>query len=144
MAEVNSRKAALIAEIEISRAEMRQGVRRCEASLNPVEVVRASVKQNPVAWLSGAALVGLALSRLVGPLRATPPAGGRQGGGNAAEGPGAGGRMFRSGGVLASLCSFGFELVRPVITDWATEQISNLVKKAEVRLPKGTPRGGME
>jgi hypothetical protein len=144
MAEVNSRKAALIAEIEFSRAEMRQSVRRCEASLNPVEVVRASVKQNPVAWLSGAALVGLALSRLAGTLRGSAPTGGRRGGGNAADGPGDGGRMFRGGGVLASLCSFGFELVRPMVTDWATEQISNLVKKAEVRLSKGTLRGGVE
>ena len=144
MAEVNSRKAALIAEIEISRAEMRQAVRLCEASLNPVEVVRANVKKKPALWISGAALVGVALSRLLRPGSKGVPVPVRQGGEKSLGSEGGGGRLFRSGGWVGSLCSFAFELMRPAIADWAAEQISNLVKKAEVQMPRSGQRAGTE
>jgi len=65
MVEIDRRKAALIAELEISRGEIRSAVRACEESLNVVSLVRKNVRHNLSLWLPGAALGGWALSKLL-------------------------------------------------------------------------------
>jgi hypothetical protein len=131
MAEIDSRKAALIAEMEVSRGEIRGALRRCESNLNPAEVMRRSVRSSPGAWLSAAALLGLALSQVVR-LGSRRSAGGESGARRREDwlGPGAGGgaKDSKGGGWMLSLGRLAFDLLKPTIADWATEQLSNLAR----------------
>jgi len=129
MVEIDSRKAALIAEIEISRAELRGAFRQCEANLNLASVVRRSVRQSSGAWLSAAALAGLALSQLVRlkTSRTSREALSAQPLDRGVNLRTAGGRtQTRSWIVFMSRLAFDF--LKPVIVDWATEQISSLAR----------------
>jgi hypothetical protein len=138
MVEIDSRKASLIAEIEVSRAELRGAFRRCEANLNLASVVRRSVRRNSGAWLSASALLGLALSQIV---HRKPPRTSREALSARPSDRGvaietAGGRgAARNWLVFVSRLAFDF--VKPVIVDWATEQISSLARaKSSERHPE--------
>jgi hypothetical protein len=131
MVEIDSRKAALIAEIEVSRSEMRGALRRCEANLNPAEVVRKSVRSNSGAWLSAAALLGLALSQIVR-LKLSRPSGQEQRTGRReSDSPGAawvgGGKAGGRSWILA-LGRLALDLVKPVLADWAAERLAALAR----------------
>jgi hypothetical protein len=138
MVEIDSRKASLIAEIEVSRAELRGALRQCEASLNLASVVRRNVRRNPGAWLSAAALAGLALSQLirVRTRRTSMQALG-------AAHPNRGVAVGTAGGIpgarswLVFMSRLAFDFVKPVIVEWAAEQISSLTRaKAFQRQPE--------
>jgi hypothetical protein len=145
MAEIDSRKAALIAEMEVSRGELRGALRRCESNLNPAEALRRSIRNSSGAWLSAAALLGLALSQVVR-LRFSRPPGARpedwQGRG-AALGIGS---APRGGGWMLSLGRVAFDLLKPTFADWAAEWLSNFARtKAFTGEPheRNGVRGGM-
>jgi hypothetical protein len=129
MVEIDSRKAALIAEIEISRGEMRNALRRCEANLDPGVVLRRCVRKAPAWWLSGAALVGIALSQVVrfgvrAPLEASPKGRSEDWGG-----PGeffSRAKKSRGKVWMASLFRMAFDLFKPLIAGWVTEKLSSL------------------
>jgi hypothetical protein len=147
MVEIESRKAALIAEIEISRGEMRNALRRCEANLDPGVVVRRCVRKAPAWWLSGAALVGIALSRVVRfGVEAPPEASPRK---RSADWGRLGeifsGKKKSGGGAwMASLFRIAFELVKPLIASWFTEKLSSLAgrRTASGIAVSTTGRGG--
>jgi hypothetical protein len=129
MAEIDSRKASLIAEIEVSRGELRKALQQCEASLNPAAILRKSVREHSLAWLSSSALAGLVLSQILrlrlgrpSPPKAAPPPedAGAPWTGNAG-GP-------RGRGWVSGLGRFAFDLLRPVLADWAAEQLAHLVR----------------
>jgi hypothetical protein len=129
MVEIESRKAALIAEIEISRGEMRNALRCCEANLDPGVVVRRCVRKAPAWWLSGAALVGIALSQVLRFGGKAPPEARRR---ERSEDWGQRGDFFsgekKSRGMvwMASLCRMAFDLLKPLIASWVTEKLSSL------------------
>ena len=134
MVEIDSRKAALIAEIEVSRSEMRGALRRCEANLNPAEVFRRSVRSNSGAWLSAAALVGLALSQIVR-LRLSRPSGeeqrtGRRGW-DSAGAPWVGGGKAGGRSWLLALGRLALDLVKPVFAEWVAERLASLARAKE-------------
>ena len=130
MVEIDSRKAALIAEIEVSRSEMRGALRRCEADLNPAEVVRRSVRTHSGAWLSSAVLLGLALSQVVR-IRSRRSSEERLEARREdwLEPAGVGTRTRPlGGGWMLSLGRLAFDLLKPIIADWAAERLSSLAR----------------
>jgi len=119
MVEIDNRKAALIAELEITRGEMRKAVRDCEESLDLVSHVRRSVASNLKYWLPGAALGGWVLSKL---FRASLSA--RTGGANASPPRASVGGGASSAGWILGLAKIGFEVLRPQLADIASEWIA--------------------
>jgi hypothetical protein len=144
MAEIDSRKASLIAEIEVSRFEMRRALRQCEANLNPVAVVRRSVVNNSAAWLSSAALLGLALSQLVrlGLIRSSSgsPGATRERWETTGEGRNAGKRP-RLGNWVISLGGLAYDLIKPALVEWAVARLSGLAQGKRVTGPTQTGNG---
>ncbi len=137
MVEIESRKAALIAEIEISRGEMRNALRRCEANLDPGMVLRRCVRKAPAWWLSGAALVGIALSQVVRFGVKAPPEASPKGRSEDWGRPGeffSGGKKSRGKAWMVSLCRMAFDLLKPLIAGWVTEKLSSL---ASVKMASG-------
>jgi hypothetical protein len=65
MVEIDNRKAKLIAELEVSRGEIRGAFRHCEAQLDIPSRLRRSVRGRPLLWLSSASLVGWLVSKLL-------------------------------------------------------------------------------
>jgi hypothetical protein len=144
MVEIESRKAALIAEIEVSRGEMRCAVRRCEANLDPAVLVRKSIRKSPVQWLSSAVLVGLALSQFVRPggrdaLSGTAVPGGK----NASPSDDFTRREKRhtSSGLFLAMGRLGFDLLKPLITDWVTDKLSHMAKAKASEAFTGQSKG---
>jgi hypothetical protein len=68
MAEVDRRKAELIAELEVSRGEMRSSMRRVEHSADVLQRIRSNVGQNLGYWITGGLASGFLLARLLLPL----------------------------------------------------------------------------
>jgi len=132
MAEIDRRKASLIAEIEVSRGEMRRALQWCEASLNPAEIVRKSVKARPAVWTVAAAVSGLALSRL---LRFGVGGGGSRGTRAAktdqaeplsvGDSPTVLGRLFGTR-MLMTAGRVVLDLARPALLEWATAQVAKM------------------
>jgi hypothetical protein len=117
MAEIDSRKAALIAEIEISRSEIRSAARRIRESANFVERTRSHIGKNFGSWLVGSALGGFVVSQIFRLTKrpaktVAPPAGG-------AQGPG-----WASSGMVLALLKLAFELVRPSLLHWVSSRIA--------------------
>ena len=54
MVEIDRHKASLIAELEVSRSEVRNALARCEESLDVVSLLRRNVQENKVAWAASA------------------------------------------------------------------------------------------
>lgn len=129
MVEIDNRKAALIAELEISRGEMRKAVRDCEESLDVVSIVRRNVASNLKFWLPGAALGGWVLSKLV--YASISPRNNR-----ASDSPARppAGKASSAGWILA-LAKVGFEMLRPQLLDMASDWVARKASTA----PPSTP-----
>jgi hypothetical protein len=144
MAEIDSRKASLIAEIEVSRFEIRSAVRQCEANLNPVALLRRSVVNNSAAWLSSAALLGLAVSRIVcrrgKSSSVTDPEALQEGWKTTRRGIHAGTRPQARSWVL-SLGGLAYDLLKPALIDWATGMLSNLARGTRATGPQQKRNG---
>jgi hypothetical protein len=131
MVEIESRKAALIAEIEVSRGEMRRAVRRCEANLDPGVLVRKSIRKSPTQWLSGAVFVGLALSQFVRPDRRAALAGPLA---SAGKDPSPSADFIKrekrssTSGWLLATGRVALDLLKPLIADWVTDRLPHLAK----------------
>jgi hypothetical protein len=74
MAEVDRRKAELIAELEVSRGEMRTAMRRVERSADVVERIRCHIGHNLGGWILGGLASGLVLARFILPRSRTADA----------------------------------------------------------------------
>jgi len=142
MVEIDNRKAALIAELEISRGEMRKAVRDCEESLDLVSHVRRSVASNLKYWLPGAALGGWVLSRLFraglsSSLSASLAS--RTGGTNTAPARSSVGGAASSAGWILAMAKIGFEVLRPQLADIASEWIARKAAGIGVARGRGNP-----
>ena len=144
MAEIDSRKASLIAEIEVSRFEIRRALRQCEANLNPVAVLRRSVVNNSAAWLSSAGLLGLALSQVVRwGLKRSPSgaSGSMRDGWDTTGGRWGAESQPRPKSWVLSLSGFAYDLLKPVLIDWATAKLSSLARSELYTGPPQTRNG---
>ena len=63
MADIDDRKAALIAQLAAHRAHLSQSARGVEESLRVGRRIRSSFAKNRAVWLAGAVFAGLALTR---------------------------------------------------------------------------------
>lgn len=137
MVEIDRRKAALIAELEISRGEIRSSIRACEDSLDLLSLVRRNVRSNLKFWLPGAALGGWVASKLLTVrLGRTPRP--REPFQSRAGGP-------SSGSWLGSLLKVGFDLMRPTLLEMATEWLTRKYSGySAVPRPSGEGRAAAE
>jgi hypothetical protein len=97
MVEIDRHKASLIAELDVSRSEVRNALARCEESLDVVSQLRRNVQENKVAWAAGAGILGFVASRILW-----------HGIGRAAKGTGSKGSAGTPAGALPNQrCSLG-------------------------------------
>ena len=130
MVEIDNRKATLMAELEVSRGEIRHAFRSCEYQLDLAARVRHSVRSNPVTWLSGAALSGWLVSQILA-LRlgrpnqnvshASPNSAGSAGNASSTR------SNVSSPGLVSALFKMGFELAKPALLEWIATRVTSLV-----------------
>jgi hypothetical protein len=132
MAEIDRRKASLIAELEISRSEMRSAIAQCEESLDVVAQLRRNVRENKIAWIAGAVVLGYLTSRVLG-----RGLGAAQGGASNSTGTTGADRTGRSARVWDA-ASFVFELAKPTLFAWASARLPDLLSRAASRASRGS------
>jgi len=129
MVEIDRRKAALIAEIEISRSEIRSAVRQVETATDLLGRVRKNISNNLGLWLLGAASGGILISKVFRSRKATETPSGA----DHVTSSGAGHRWLSSG-MLLSVAKIGFDLSKPIILDWVANRIT---QTPEAHHPEG-------
>lgn len=134
MVEIDNRKATLIAELEVSRGEIRHAFRSCEYQLDLASRLRQSVRSNPVTWLSSAALSGWLLSKILAlRLGRSAPSVIHPSHGSTSNTRSASGKA----GLFSTLFKMGFELAKPALLEWITLRVTSLVT-AQTRAPDKT------
>lgn len=137
MVEIDRRKAALIAELEISRGEIRRALRACEENLDVVSVLRRNVSSNLKFWLPGAALGGWVVSKLL-TLQMSRPRKVREFVGKAHE------PSLQSRSWLVALLKVVVDLLRPTLvsmgTDWLARKASEFSHAVEGQPPSPPSR----
>jgi len=124
MVEIDNRKATLIAELEVSRGEIRHAFRSCEYQLDLASRLRQSVRSNPVTWLSSAALSGWLLSKILAlRLGRSAPSVIHPSNGSTSNTRSAIGKA----GLFSTLFKMGFELAKPALLEWITLRVTSLV-----------------
>jgi hypothetical protein len=124
MVEIDNRKATLIAELEVSRGEIRHAFRSCEYQLDLASRLRETVRNNPVTWLSSAALSGWLLSKILAIRLARPaPSVNQPSTGSTSSTRSTSGQA----GLFSTLFKMGFELAKPVLLEWITLRVTSLV-----------------
>lgn len=133
MAEIDRRKAALIAELEISRGEIRSATRACEESFNIVSILRRNVVNHAKVWLPSAVLGGWVLSKLLGS---------RRGSGGTAPKASREERSSSKAGMWALLAAAGkisLDFARPalieMVTDWLHRTDFSFISKSRKTPP---------
>lgn len=137
MAEINRHKASLIAELEVSRSEMRSALAQCEESLDVVAQLRRNVRQNKIAWLAGAVVFGYIASRVLS--RSLGGATARSTARSTNDSTGATGsdRTNRSTRVWDA-ASLVFDLAKPTLFAWASARLPDLLSRAASRAPRAS------
>ncbi len=138
MAEIDRRKAALIAEIEISRLEIRSAMRRVERSADLMERARRSMGRNIGSWLIGGLAGGFLLSGLLGRKYASSQAPSEPSNPQPIEEPKP--NSLISSGLVLSAAKFAFELARPKLVDWINAKLSEQINSMRVpQTPQNEP-----
>ena len=109
------RKQSLTTEIETARAHLAACVSVLRKDLDVGTRVKARVARNPVAWLSGAAIVGLLLSMIPGSRRKVVV---RESAGWNHQAEKAGKAAF-----LLTALKFGLNFAKPAIVTWVKKKI---------------------
>jgi hypothetical protein len=139
MAEIDRRKASLIAELEISRSEMRSALAQCEESLDVVAQLRRNVRENKIAWLAGAVVLGYVASKVLGRTlgaasRSSTDAIDASDLSDNASATGSD-RSRRSARVWDA-ASFVFDLAKPTLFAWASARLPDLLSRVASRAPQ--------
>lgn len=121
MAEITNRKAALIRELDRTRGEMSAHLHGARAHADLGRKVRVSFARNALAWLGGAGLLGLVLSKIpprakkvvIRPKVTAPIA-----------------RAGRAGFVLGAL-KVVLDLTKPILLAWVTKRIGDVAQTAK-------------
>lgn len=139
MAEIDRHKASLIAELEISRSEMRSALAQCEESLDVVAQLRRNVRENKIAWLAGAVVFGYIASRVVSRSLGAAAARSLSGSIGSSDPTGATGadRPNRSTRVWDA-ASFVFDLAKPTLFAWASARLPDLLSRAASRASRAS------
>ncbi len=113
MAEIDRRKAALIAEIEVSRSEIRTAIRRVERAANIIERARRGITANLSTWLIGASIGGFLLSKTL--------SGSKRGNSHTPSYLDRPKKRFPAG-ILVGAVKVAFDLARPALLQWAASR----------------------
>lgn len=113
MADLTDRKRALIRDLDRTRAELSAHGTGALAHAHPGEKVRAAFVKNRVAWIGGAALLGLILAKIPARRKKVVISTKRPKEVAAAK----------SSAGLAAL-KFAFDISRPWLTAWATKRVA--------------------
>ncbi len=113
MADTDDRKLALIARLATQRARLSRHADHVRESLNVGQRVKEGFAKNPVAWLGGAAFVGVVLTRLRGgrAVKQTPL--------------GAPLRAAARAGFAWPAVKFVFDFARPALVSMLTARIAD-------------------
>jgi len=125
MAQIEDRKAALIAQLERSRAEMSAHRRGAGAQAHLGDKVRHSFGRQRAGWLGGAALLGLILSKLPPRTKKVPAL--KWGGRAPADAVLATGKA----GVFVGALKLVLDLLKPLLIAWATKRIGDVAQSAK-------------
>ena len=131
MVEIDRHKASLIAELEISRSEVRTALAHCEESLDVVSQLRRNVQENKVAWIAGAGLLGYVASRI---LRRSM---GRNILGPALKREGDSTTGHRQNRAL-DIGTFIFDLAKPTLLAWVSSRLPTLLSRASSPSPRAS------
>lgn len=134
MAEIDRRKAALIAEIEISRLEIRSATRRVERSADLMERARRSMGRHIGSWLIGGLTSGFLLSVLIARKNASPDATVEPSIPKTRQEPKS--NSLISSSLVLSVAKFAFEFARPKLVDWINTKLSERINSMRVARPQ--------
>jgi hypothetical protein len=134
MAQMHGRKAALIAELEMCRAELRTSLVACGQSLNVVQRVRESFRTHAMEWCTAGAVCGLAAVFLVTKRIRRPRAPRVEKHGNPTLGGTLLSKVFGLGLGLAS------DLLRPVLSAWVSSMVTEKHFSPPPRAGRAEPR----
>jgi hypothetical protein len=129
MVEIDRHKASLIAEIEVSRSEVRNALARCEESLDVVSQLRRNVQENKVAWAAGAGILGFVASRIL--LHGLGRGANAKGGSKSTAGTSAGTGENRA----LNIAAFLFDLAKPTLLAWVGARLSTLLSAVAPAAP---------
>lgn len=121
MAELSDGKAALIAQLETARARLAVHSQGAQAHLHPGVKMRETFERQRVAWLGGAALLGLIITRLPRTKKVVVRRkGGRE-------------ELAKAGkaGIAVGALKMAIDLAKPLLIAWATKRIGDVAKSAE-------------
>ena len=121
MVEIDRHKASLIAELEVSRSEVRNALARCEESLDVVSLLRRNVQENKVAWAAGAGILGFVASRIL--LHGLGRGANAKDGSKSPAGTSAGAGENRA----LNIAAFLFDLAKPTLLAWVGARLSTLL-----------------
>jgi len=143
MAEIDRRKASLIAELEISRSEMRSALAQCEESLDVFAQVRRNVRENKIAWLAGAVVLGYIVSRVLGrtlggaAARSSSNSSDSSDSSNLSDTAAAtGSDSSRRSARVWDAATFVFDLAKPTLFAWASARLPDLLSRVASRAPQ--------
>jgi len=122
MASLQDRKSELIFALDQARRRVSTHASGVRANAHPGKKLRSSFSQHKLAWLGGAALLGLVLVR---PSRRNKKAPSSPATGSVA-------RSARVGLLIGAL-KLAFDLSKPLLTSWATNQLAELARKNAAR-----------
>jgi hypothetical protein len=122
MASLQNRKSELILALDQARRRASTHASGVRQHAHPGKKLRASFSQHKLAWLGGAALLGLVLAR---PSRRNKKT-------SSAAAPDSVARSAKAGLLIGAL-KLAFDLSKPLLTSWATNQLTELAKKNAAR-----------
>ena len=122
MTRSSQRKADLLAELQVSRAQLSRALRATGEDLDVAARLKQSILHRKTAWFTGAAIVGWVVTRLPGRRPAAPqkpaaPLGWTQ--------------KTERAGLLFAVLSFLFNLSKPFLTALATRKIGQLSARSD-------------
>ena len=121
MADGDDRKSALIAELAGQRARLSRHAECVQESMDVGARLRASFAGNRVAWLAGAAFVGVVLVRL------------RPGRKVKMKGESATVKAAVGAGILLPVLKIAFDLARPALVSMLTARVADFAARKEPR-----------
>lgn len=123
MAELDPRKAALIAQLDRARAEMGAHGDGARAQTDVNAKLRSGFQRNRLAWIGSAAVVGLALAKL--PPRSKKVVVRRKGGADA--------QLMQAGkaGMALGVVKLALDFAKPLLIAWATKRMGDVARTAK-------------
>lgn len=122
MASLQNRKSELIVALDQARSRVTTHASGVRAHAHPGKKLRSSFSQHKLAWLGGAALLGLVLARPSKRNKKTSFAPAQDSVARSAK-----------AGLLIGALKLAFDLSKPLLTSWATNQLAELAKKNAAR-----------